>query len=169
MFLATSFLPLHFDCQVFFRALFSIGISTLVLVILVLPKIKRVSSGEKVIVTNLLANTFRRGTDSTTLTHPAESQSTFNTGGRQFQDRIIVKKDDPLPPSIEAQVFEVQDLLGEIDSRCQEGRRVDSKLWKQMQRDVARFKMELDKVELDWDDEVADDKAEYDEAPAEES
>jgi len=155
-----------------------IGVSMLVLTILVLPKIKRVLSGEKVVISNVLAGKYGRRNSSSAL----ESQSTF----QQFQDRIVVKKDDPLPRSIETQVYEIQSLLSEIDNLCQEGRTVSLELWQQMQRDVARFKMELDKVDLQWDNEAEygkaegvkaedgkakdgkaeDDKAEDDEAPA---
>jgi len=120
---------------------------------MVLPKVRRVLSGEKVVVSNLLATKFSMGTISTA---SAESENT--PAGRQYQQRIIVRKNDPMPRIIETQVYEMEGLLGKVDNLCQEGRTVSLDLWKQMQQDVARFKMDLDKVDLQWDDEAPGDE-----------
>jgi hypothetical protein len=79
-----------------------IGPATSVLVLIVWPKIRRVLSGEKVIVSKLLGASY--GTSSMTMT----------SFGEESQRRITQAKDDPLPQHLEADIVVMEALLREV-------------------------------------------------------
>jgi hypothetical protein len=84
--------------QVFLLSMSLIGSATSVLVFIVWPKIKRVLSGEMVIVSKLLSN-FR------------SSSISLPPTGEQNQRRIILAVDDPLPRQLEADIIAMEALL----------------------------------------------------------
>jgi hypothetical protein len=115
------------------------GLSISMFVNIVLPKIRRVLSGEKVVLTHLLnkgaggddedlddaagaaaAAMHRRPTAAAMQQQPSTTTTTTPTTPIMYTvgDIIKLKRDDPLPPSLEREIFAVQGLLGQV-----------SKLW----------------------------------------
>jgi hypothetical protein len=72
------------------------------LVLIVWPKIRRVLSGEKVVVSKLLGSSF--GTSSLSST----------TTGEENQRRITQAKDAPLPRRLEADIVVTEALLRDV-------------------------------------------------------
>jgi hypothetical protein len=91
-----------FVVQVFLMSSCLIGPATSVLVLIVWPKIRRVLSGEKVVVSKLLGASY--GTSSLTMT----------TFGEESQRRITQAKDDPLPRHLEANIVVMEALLRDV-------------------------------------------------------
>jgi hypothetical protein len=90
--------------QVFLLSSCLIGSATSVLVLIVWPKIRRVLSGEKVVLSKLLGASY--GTSSLT--------TTTLEGGNQR--RITQAKDDPLPRHLEADIVVMEALLRDISN-----------------------------------------------------
>jgi hypothetical protein len=90
----------------------SVGVATTVLALVVWPKIRRVRSGEKVVMGSLL-----RGSDSRPSSSPAATVTNeyeVNLTGvpqRIHVDRITLNKDDPLPSHLELDIFATQETL----------------------------------------------------------
>lgn len=106
--------------QVVVRCVNTFGLSISMLVNIVLPKIRRVLSGEKVVLTHLLNQGVGRDDDAAAMNRrpTAMMQSTPTTPMYTAADIIKLKREDPLPPSLEREIFAVQSLLGQV-----------SKLW----------------------------------------
>jgi len=112
------------EIQVFFRTLLSIGIAVTVLVALVLPKIRRVTSGEKVVVSTLLDarfSTWNSDSDArtTTTNHTVGGGigGSFDSsgGGTAAEEvRSLLDEGDPLPRSVEKHVVHLQDILSKV-------------------------------------------------------
>lgn len=66
----------HPDVRVFLLAVFSIGVSFSVLILIVLPKVRRVMSGETVVISAILGNRYSMSTAGTTRPASALSSST---------------------------------------------------------------------------------------------
>lgn len=88
--------------QVFLQCLSYLGIASLVSVNLVYPKIKRAWNGEKVVVGNLLR------------AYGNEEQNIGSTDGIIAGIQVILKKNDALPPSLEAEIHRLHALVGII-------------------------------------------------------
>jgi hypothetical protein len=93
-----------FIVQMYLRSSFSIGISVSVLVIVIWPKIRRVLSCEKVVISRLLGNTM------------ATPESKFTLAGQnailQNSNRITtVKRDDPIPVEVEIGILAMEERL----------------------------------------------------------
>ena len=95
-----------FVAQVFLLSSCLIGSATSVLVLIVWPKIRRVLSGEKVVVSKLLGASY--GTSSLT--------TTTTTFGEENQRRITQAKDDPLPRHLEADIVVMEALLRDVSN-----------------------------------------------------
>lgn len=89
--------------QVFLLSICSIGSATSVLVLIVWPKIRRVLSGEKVVVSKLLGASYA-----------TSSLTASTTTGEQYQIRITQGKDDPLPRHLEADIVVMEALLRDV-------------------------------------------------------
>ena len=98
----------------------SITIATCVQFIVVWPKIKRVLSGEKIVVGNVLGNKFSVANQySPHFMGSAPSAGTVmgeGSSGRSEESHILVRDGDPVPSKIEKQIHQLQLLLGEITS-----------------------------------------------------
>jgi hypothetical protein len=83
--------------------------------VLVVPKIRRVASGEKIVVSAFLNSRYRTlssgklGYESTlfkaTLNHPAPAE-----------ERLLVKLDEPMPHSIELELLRMHETLQDIQN-----------------------------------------------------
>jgi hypothetical protein len=101
--------------QVGLRVMNAIGIATTVLALVVWPKIRRVRSGEKVVMGSLFS-----GRDSPATTVTNEYEVNLTSGVLQHihvVDRITLKKDDPLPRQLELDIFATQETLRGIADR----------------------------------------------------
>jgi hypothetical protein len=101
------------DVQVFLRSFLSIGIAMTVLVILIWPKLRRVWSGEKVVLTTVLDARFKAPGVANT---PTDLRRT-NAQEDPTEDRIHLKEGDPLPRAIEQQVLRLHDVLRTVEDR----------------------------------------------------
>ena len=134
------------DALVFMWELASYGVALSVLIFFIWPKIQRVMSGEKVVVTNILSARFDSMARQST--EHSESGDRQSTGTYTIGETIKVGKDDPIPRSVETRVLVLQDVLREITEECGEGRPLNADVWGRLRIDVARLKNELDRVEL---------------------
>lgn len=85
----------------------SIGIGTTDLVIIVLPKIRRVWSGEKLVITNVLDSRFK----------PAMPSGTSEESRNSESERVCLKVGDPLPRTIEQHVLNLHDVLRLVEHK----------------------------------------------------
>jgi hypothetical protein len=86
------------------------------LVVIVWPKIRRVRSGEKVVMSRLL--NAARGASSSPSTPTAaagEPESNFTVAGQnataQIRNRITVNRDDPIPKEVETGILAMEELF----------------------------------------------------------
>jgi hypothetical protein len=87
------------------------------LVNIVMPKIRRVMSGEKVVLTHLLTkyNQQKGVEDSDVNRRPTVFQSSADPPAVYTSGSIItLRRHDPLPASLEKDIFKVQGLLGNV-------------------------------------------------------
>lgn len=101
---------------------------------MVVPKVRRVLSGEKIVVSNLL-KTMAPSTPSSlsNATNEANPQNakdaTKQTGqnsprpsgtevdGLPKSDRIVMKKGDALPSSVERELYRLEEVIGSIQNK----------------------------------------------------
>jgi hypothetical protein len=77
-----------------------------VLVAIVWPKIRRVLSGEKVVMSELLGSSFCNNPSSS-----SSSAAATGEGGTKARNHIILNKDDPLPRQLEADIIFMVEML----------------------------------------------------------
>lgn len=124
--------------QVFLRSLLSISVAVCVLFLIVWPKVQRVLSGEKVVMSNYLG----AGRASSSVSMTGESQTNTRQSeiilnkkeSDSLQDhdaskeakeafkeatsnRIPLKKDDPLPTSVASRIVGSESLLREVTDK----------------------------------------------------
>jgi len=92
---------------VILNASVSIGIAVSVVYLIVFPKVLRVLSGEKIVVSQMLGSRYSMKAASTT-EFTSEAAPPEQAPSKQ---QIAVGQDDPLPPQIESKIFQVQGLL----------------------------------------------------------
>jgi hypothetical protein len=100
-----------FIVQVFLRSSCSIGVAVSLLVLIVWPKIRRVRSGEKVVMSRLLDAA--RGVSRTAAV--GEPEPKFTVAGQkatvQLRNRITVNIDDPIPKEVETGILAMEELF----------------------------------------------------------
>lgn len=129
--------------QVFLRSLLAIGVASCVLILIIWPKIHRVLSGEKVVMSaylgtektsshashsfavrpspplSVLGTSGREPAASSSddaavlevTTEILESEVAVRKSGNEEQIRYSLKKDDPLPASVESKILRSESLL----------------------------------------------------------
>jgi hypothetical protein len=106
-----------FIVQVYLRSSCSIGVSVSVLVIIVWPKIRRVRSGEKVVISGLLGAT-RFSTPSSTPSNTAAGELESPRAGQnaiaQNRNRVSVNRGDPMPKELETGILAMGELLRSV-------------------------------------------------------
>jgi len=113
------------DIQVFFQTLLSIGIATVTLVVIVIPKIRRVRNGDKVVIAKLLDSGYTGSSSSDGVqSHPTLGSETPGDGHgppqnatTQVVGRIVLHDNDPIPRSIEEQLLKLQGVLRSVTSK----------------------------------------------------
>lgn len=150
----------------------SIGVAVCVLILIIWPKVNRVRSGDKVVVSSLLGSrfnaqttTFRENLESEcsipeqTSLHGKECPTTFSSPitstpvTASARRRISVQKDDPVPQEIETKIFDVQGILRSISKQCGDGRSLTEDEWAQLRQEVSSLNADLELVDLLTGDE----------------
>jgi hypothetical protein len=114
-----------------------------VLIIVVLPKIRRVLSGEKVVVTNVLAAKYANSGTSSEDPHSPSGQQRYLVAAP-----LQLKKDDPMPRELETRLYDMQGLLRTVTNRNGQGRPLLPQQWRTLQIEIARLKANLDRIDL---------------------
>ncbi len=83
-----------------------------ILSLFVWPKIRRVLSGEKIVMTNVIANRFDGNTQRASSGYSHETA--LNSKAYSVQSKINLSPDDPVPRSVETSVLSFHDFLGDI-------------------------------------------------------
>lgn len=108
------------DVEVFLRLTFACGISMVILVMLVWPKIARVMSGEKVVISSLLNASFSSSSLYSSQTREFASLDQaglpVDKGPNCFRSRITIQKDDPLPRQLEGDICAAEEILRRVTS-----------------------------------------------------
>lgn len=114
-----------YNRKLFIEVALSISIPMVVLVIIVLPKVRRSQSGEKVVMTNLVSARFLAPTitpkpaSSYALDRNSSQLPTIESGIEEDipvkfaieSSRRLLKVDDPLPREVEASIIGFQGIL----------------------------------------------------------
>jgi len=99
----------------------SIGVAVTLLVVVILPSIRRVLSGEKIVISKMLGARYGAGRVSATgqqntgMTTPTRASFLLPPSGP-----ILVGKGDPVPDAIAERVLRVQDALQSATNRWYE-------------------------------------------------
>lgn len=104
--------------QVFLWSCVSIGVAGSVLVLIVWPKVNRVRSGEKVVVSGLLGSRYSMKIPSATESRYESDRSMMESApdlGKR--ERIQVNEDDPVPPGIETKILDMQGLFRRVTNQ----------------------------------------------------
>lgn len=109
-----------FQNQVFLKGLLIIGIAVFILNAMVWPKMKRVMSGEKVVIGKILnardsVPSFASFSNSVTATTP-ETRTNYSENGDQSSERVFVCKGEALPPDIEIKIQHLKHILSEVSN-----------------------------------------------------
>jgi uncharacterized membrane protein len=106
------------DVQVFLRSFLSIGIAMTDIIILIWPKLRRVWSGEKVVLSHVLDARFKTAgiPASPPASHGSREEKAMDQAALAVADnRIRLKEGDPLPTSVEHQVLRLHDVLRTVE------------------------------------------------------
>lgn len=154
-------------------------VSTLSMI--VIPKIRRAKSGERIIMSKLLDPKLSRRHSSIGLPVTAarlggvlEGDADSPEGAISAPDRtmiasncvkfripIVLNHDDPPPRRIERQLFSLKDLISEFTNDSLEGRHIPLSLWNTIISDVDRLNGDLQSMEFTWKGED-EESLEYD-------
>jgi len=126
---------------VFLLTLFSVVTGLITLVILVLPKIRRVMSGEKVVISALLGARFSSYGN-------AHLKSNVNHHNESF--KITINEDDPIPSWMSSHIMDLQDTLQRISDRCNDGRSLLRSDWLRLDKDSRALVADLDRVDFSF-------------------
>jgi hypothetical protein len=147
------------DVAVFLDSSCAIGIAGSVLSLIIRPKIVRVRSGDKVVVSNLLGSKFLYNSSPmeesySGLVQQRNSQeklqtlkeSSISNGSDQ---RIRLRQDEPMPPHIERKILDVQSTFRSITEHFGDGRSITKDEWKRMCEEITYLKKNLDQVDFE--------------------
>jgi hypothetical protein len=82
-----------------------------VIIVMILPKLRRVWSGEKVVLTTVLDVRYKTGSTPVACNHEVKAS------GVAAEERIHLKEGDPLPYPVEQQVLRLYDVLRTVEDR----------------------------------------------------
>jgi hypothetical protein len=147
------------DVAVFLDSSCAIGIACSVLSLIIHPKIARVRSGDKVVVSSLLGSKFLYNAspgeesyggfvqqrNSQEKMHTLDESSTSNGS----DPRIVLCQDQPMPSHIEQKMLDVQSTLRSITEHFGDGRSITKEEWKLMCEEISHLKKNLDQVDFE--------------------
>jgi len=130
----------------------------------VLPKIRRVLSGEPVVVTKLLRDMNRYGSvarsDGTaTKKHQgdlvARSDGTATDNDRHDPPSVRILPKDPIPDAMEKHLHRLKDVIGIITNQCLEGRPIEKDQWMAFAEATCIMSDDINRYRFAWngDDE----------------
>jgi hypothetical protein len=112
-----------------------VSVALLVIIYIVVPQVKRVLSGKKVVVSHLLREmTTLPGFGVSPGTHPtAEEPSGCEEGNATSGDhkgmaevsKLVMKQDDPLPVEVETEMYKLDEIIGSLKEKWY----VDCRMW----------------------------------------
>lgn len=99
--------------QVVLSTIITIGIALTTLLVVIRPHIRQVLRNEKLVLSNALGA--RYGLKSMGSPSPSASRSSFLASGKMHP--IHIKKDDPIPESIEERMLRLHEVLRSIEDK----------------------------------------------------
>lgn len=156
-------------------------VSTLCMI--VIPKIRRARSGERIVMSKLLDPKLSRRQSSIGLTAtaarlggvleganldgPSDPEGALSGSGQtaianncvRFRNPIVLNFEDPPPRRIERQLFALKDLISEFTNDSLEGRHITLSLWNMIISDVDRLNGDLQSMDFSWNESM--EKLEY--------
>lgn len=141
--------------------LFTILISVVTSWTVVIPKIRRARSGEKVVLSNVLRHINQVSSSSESdfddrrlvtqqwqinedLTPPNE------IGANKARKRIVVQADEGLPSKIEQKLYAMKHLTIAVTDRCAEGRPLDEDEWDSLLQTIAELASDLESLSMNF-------------------
>lgn len=96
----------------------SLGFSVTLLTFIIVPKIRRVMSGEKVVISNILGSRFNRAPPSNTSSEGTHENEIVACNGQLHSlSRIPVGEYDPLPSFIEKNVMDLETVCRQVTAK----------------------------------------------------
>lgn len=131
----------------------------LVLLLIVQPKINRVLSGKKVIVSNLLREQNTSETTASDVNYPSGLHNPLTANRRDSQQSrappltrppVLLERYDPLPKNFELCMYRIQGILRDVTRRSSEGRPLRSSDWDVLCNEATKLSGWTDRIELNW-------------------
>lgn len=134
----------------FSRACHSIILAALVVFLLVWPKIQRVRSGEKVVMSTLLGSRYSATSMTSMESAQEEILCDHELASGSSKSSIVLRENDPIPPSVEKSAMELHSTLQRLMEGCGDGQPVSSQCWNLLCNEASKLKSSLDQVQTDW-------------------
>ena len=155
--------------------LMTVGVSMIVAYYVITPKIKRVRSGEPIVMTNILRdmNGISKSSSSSTeedeyrrASEEAKKHYSINDGRSsaigptgQPQRRVttqpqLLRYDEPIPKRMERHLYELNTLCESVTNRCAEGRPMDKREWRALLKATSELTQEFENVSMRFDEPV---------------
>lgn len=144
-------------------------VSTLSMI--VVPKVRRAQSGEKIVMSKLLDPRQARRQSSVALPSKtngivaastaivglegaisASEQTAIVNNCVRVRNPIVLDIDDPPPRRIERAMFSFKDLISEFTQKSLEGRHIPLSLWQAIITAVSGLNGDLQSIEFTWDE-----------------
>lgn len=119
------------------NVIYALALALLMVIYIVLPKVRRVLSGKKVVVSHMLRDTasFHSFGPHTPGARPTaeqnerceEANKTGTSGDPTDTEapKLVMKQDDPLPREVETEMYKLDEIIGSLKDK----RYVDKRLW----------------------------------------
>lgn len=150
-------------------------VSTLCMI--VMPKIRRVRSGEKLVMSKLLdpSQSRRQSSVAVPATSPvkngmfpadmdisdeqegaltASEQTVIANNCVRFRTPIVLNFNDPPPRRIERQLFSLKDLCTEFTNDSLEGRHITLSLWNTIMSAIENLNGDLQSIDFTWNERM---------------
>ncbi|KAG7338400.1 7 transmembrane sweet-taste receptor of 3 GCPR [Nitzschia inconspicua] len=157
------------NLYVCFKAVMAIGVSLLTAWSVIMPKIRRVHSGEMVVLTNILRDMNGVNTSSLSSEEEEYRRASQEAAARPSRDGIVtpsndgprkrvthcktvLRNDEPIPKKLERQLYQLNGLTEAITDRCAEGRPMDKTEWEALLRVTTDLTREFENVRMRFND-----------------
>lgn len=120
----------------------SIGIATSTFWYIVLPKVQRVRSGEKIVATTLM--------NSNMGTRKSSEQSPKPVSGLSDPETITISRNESLPIKLERQLLNLSEILRGVTFELAEGKTLRLDDWNTLIDEVSLLHNSLERVQFSW-------------------
>ena len=151
-------------------------VSTLCMI--VIPKVRRAKSGERIVMSKLLDPKMARRQSSVALPNTtaarlggvlagevddstgqegalsASEQTAIANNCVKFRNHITLNYEDPPPRRIERQLFALKELISDFTNDSLEGRHITLSLWNTIISDVDRLNGDLQSMDFTWNESM---------------